>query len=68
MDLYGDDEIITFTEECEHNHARYLAEFFEKVWPVLERQGISRDTALLYWSLTKCENMLEQIAEAMESH
>jgi hypothetical protein len=56
-------EFITMSETNEASHRNFLAEFEEKAWPIYQRYGYSRDTALLMWNLDSIRESVEAIEE-----
>lgn len=61
MDMPELEDIIELNETVEINHRQYLLEFDEKVWPIFEQRGYSKDTALLFWLLNRMENKLDTL-------
>jgi hypothetical protein len=58
-------EFIPMAEATEIAHRNYLSEFNEKVWPIYQRYGFSRDAALLSWNLDKMRERLEGIEQLL---
>lgn len=59
------EEFIPMAETDEASYRNYLCEFEEKVWPIFERYGYTKDTALLMWTLEKIRMGIQAIQEDM---
>ena len=60
------DAIIDMDEETEVSHIEFLSEFEDEVWPIYQRRGLTKDTALLAWQLNNIQNTLLRIRDAVE--
>lgn len=58
-------EYIVWDEDVEVSWIEVLAEFDDKVWPVFERRGYTKDTALLLWSIIQLKKVVNDIASAV---
>ena len=56
---------IEWSEDTEVSWIEMLVEFEEKVLPVFERAGYSKDTALILWSIIQVKSTLNEIADAV---
>jgi len=56
---------IEWSEDTEVSWIEVLAEFDEKVWPVFERAGYTKDTALILWSIVQLKQAVNDIADAV---
>lgn len=56
IDIGEDSEIFTM---------EYLSEFMEKIWPMYEHHGFTRDTALIAWSMGQQRIILEAMLQTL---
>jgi len=56
---------IEWSEDTEVSWIEMLVEFEEKVLPVFERAGYSKDTALILWSIVQLKQSVNDIADAV---
>lgn len=52
---------IELDEATEISWTVFLRDFEEQVWPIFEKRGYSRDTALMIWKLNIMENEIENL-------
>lgn len=64
--LDHNDELITMSERTEALHRNYLAEFEEKVWPIYQRWGYTKDTAMLAWMLMRVTDRQDDMIELLK--
>ena len=57
---------IEWSEDTEVSWIEMLVEFEEKVWPVFDRAGYTKDTALILWSIIQVKGTLNEIAASVE--
>ena len=50
-------------EETEISWIEHLKEFNDEIYPVFERQGFSRDTALQAWMMNRLFNLISDMLE-----
>lgn len=58
------DEVLQITEKAEIHWTKALNEFEESIWPIFERKGYSKDTALTVWWLNRIDIGVDNLAEA----
>jgi hypothetical protein len=54
-------ELISWAEQTEQHYMQFLREFDEKVWPLFQRRGYSKDAALMVWSMRQLQGDLENL-------
>lgn len=65
-DLDHNAEQIVWAEQTEIELENLLREFEATVWPVFERRGYTKDTALIYWITTYNNGRLCDIISLLE--
>lgn len=60
------ERIVDMDEDAEISHIQFLAEFEEEVWPIYERHGYTKDTALLSYQLNLTQNVMIRVRDAVE--
>lgn len=55
------EDLIAWSERTEQNYMQFLREFDEKVWPLFQRRGYSKDAALMVWSMRQVQADLENL-------
>lgn len=58
---------IDVTEENEISWINSLSDFDEKVWPLFEKHGYTKDAAHLMWFLNRVVNKLDEVVDVLES-
>lgn len=59
------DEVLAITEKAEVHWTRALNEFDESIWPVFQRMGYTKDTALIVFWLNRVDVGTDNIIELM---
>jgi hypothetical protein len=59
--LDHNDEPIVWAEQTEIELGNFLREFDATGWPVFQRHGYTKDTAVLYWRLSQALGELAEI-------
>jgi hypothetical protein len=59
------EERLSAGKDVQESWREYLAEFEEKVLPILLSYGYSRDAALLVWRLNTLENSVTDIRDIL---
>jgi len=54
---------IELDEESEISWTVFLTDFEEQVWPIFQKRGYSKDTALMIWKLNIMENEIENLVQ-----
>lgn len=65
--LAHNDEMITMHERTEIFWRNHNAEFDEKVWPIFQRHGYSKDAALTCWLIGKIHDRLDHIEDMIQA-
>ena len=61
------EELIPLAEATEIAHRNFLAEFEEKVWPIFQHYGYSKEAAVNHWMQCKVLERLDCVIDALES-
>ena len=57
------EDYIEWTEDVEISWIEMLGEFDQKVWPVFERMGYKKDTALILYAIVQLKSAVNEIRD-----